>query len=160
MGVSYQLQTGGGSNLGAPVTGTGAPIQFGAYPNGQYQVVVTADGCTQTITGTIAATIVPCNISVPNFCTCNAPDGRAGVTVKISAPSGQNWTVKAVTGLYAATSPPAPAAPVPMPVGTPLTDIGGNMYTLDGIRLTDKGYWVQVTNGSTDFDVMVGNAAW
>ena len=160
MGVSYQLQTGGGSNLGAPVTGTGAPIQFGAYPNGQYQVVVTADGCTQTITGTIAATIVNCNIAVPNFCTCNAPDGRAGVTVKISAPSGQNWTVKAMTGLYAATSPPAPAAPVPMPVGTPLTDIGGNMYTLDGIRKTDKGYWVQVTNGSTDFDVMVGNAAW
>lgn len=135
-GVNYQLQTGNGDNLGAPVTGTGAPIGFGIYPNGTYQVVAN-DGCTEPITGTINAQQGHCAISVPNFCTCNAPDGRAAVTVKISAPSGQNWTVKAVIGLYAATSPPAP---VPMPVGTPLTDIGGTMYTLDGIRKTDKGY--------------------
>lgn len=159
IGSTYQLQTGGG-NLGAPVGGTGGPLSFGRYPNGLYQVVITSAGSTQTVTGTVAGIAMPCNIAVPNFCTCNAPDGRAAVTVKISAPSGQNWTIKAVIGLYSAASPPAPAAPVPMLVGTPLTYIGGNMYTLDGIRLTDRGYWVQVTNGSIDFDVMVGNAAW
>lgn len=90
----------------------------------------------------------------------NTTDSRAEVTVKMFAPSGQNSTVKAVIGLHNASSPLAPAAPIPMPIGTPLTDIGGNMYTLDGIRLTTKGFWVQVTNGSSDFDVMVGNASW
>ncbi|MBK6930263.1 MAG: hypothetical protein IPH12_05140 [Saprospirales bacterium] len=159
-GYSYQLQTSGGSNLGAPVAGTGFPITFGSYPNGDYQVVVTGPGPTQTITGTVNGTPGNCGISVPNFCFCNATDGRAPVTVKMSAPSGQNWTVKVVMGLYLTSSPPAPAAPTPMPVGTALTDIGGNMYTLDGIRLTTKGFWVQVTNGSSDFDIMVGNASW
>ena len=36
----------------------------------------------------------------------------------------------------------------------------GNMYTLDALRLTTKGYWIQVTNGSTDLDIQVGNPAW
>ncbi len=54
----------------------------------------------------------------------------------------------------------APAAPTPVPIGAPLNYIGGNMYTLDALRLTTKGYWVQVTNGATDFDIMIGNASW
>lgn len=160
IGSTYQLQTAGGANLGAPVAGTGMPLSFGVYPNGAYRVIVTSANPQQIITGTVAAQSEPCGIDVPGHCTCNSSDGRAGVEVKVSAPSGQNWTVKAVIGLYAVSSPPAPALPIPMPVGTPLTYLGGNMYQLDGIRLTAKGYWVQVTNGSTDFDIMVGNAAW
>ncbi|MBK6931996.1 MAG: hypothetical protein IPH12_14480 [Saprospirales bacterium] len=77
-----------------------------------------------------------------------------------SAPAGQNWTVKAVIGLYDAASPPAPGALIPLVTGQPLPYAGGGMYELLALRRTDKGYWVQLTNGTTDKDVMVGNAAW
>ncbi|MBL7774599.1 MAG: hypothetical protein JNK89_01275, partial [Saprospiraceae bacterium] len=160
LGSSYQLQTSGGANLGGPEAGTGGPLSFGAYPNGAYQVVISSAGPTQTVTGTVAGSVAPCNIAAPDFCSCNAPDGRAPATLKISAPAGQTWTVKAVIGLYDAGSPPAPGALIPLAVGAPLTYMGGGMYTLDALRRTDKGYWVQVTNGSTDKDLMVGAPAW
>ncbi len=158
MGVTYQLQTGNGVNLGSPVMGTGNPIYFGMYPNGNYQVVVTANYCTQTVTGTVNAQQGVCAISSPDFCACNAADSQAPVTVKINAPEGQNWTVKAVIGLYDAGSPPNTL--IPLAIGTPLSYLGGNMFGLDALRRTDKGWWVQLTNGSTDKDVMVGNAEW
>lgn len=31
------------------------------------------------------------------------------------------------------------------------------MYTLDAKRLNNAGYWIQVTNGACDLDIMVGN---
>jgi hypothetical protein len=160
LGSTYQLQTGGGANLGAPLAGTGGPLSFGLYPNGAYQVVITSAGPTQTVTGAVAGTVAPCGIAVPGFCACNAADGRAPVTVKITAPEGQIWTVKAVIGLYDAASPPAPGALIPLVTGQALPYAGGGMYELLALRRTDKGYWVQLTNGTTDKDVMVGNAAW
>lgn len=60
-----------------------------------------------------------------------------------------------MTGLYTAAHPHTP-----IPGGTPLLDAGGNMYTLDAARSATKGYWVRVTNGTTDLDIMVGNASW
>ncbi|MCB9331719.1 MAG: VCBS repeat-containing protein, partial [Lewinellaceae bacterium] len=158
MGVTYQLQTGNGVNLGPTVLGTGSPIYFGMYPNGNYQVVVTANYCTQTVTGTVNAQQGVCAVSAPDFCSCDATDGRASVTVKINAPEGQIWTVKAVIGLYDPGSPPNTL--IPLAVGTPLVYLGGNMFGLDALRRTDKGYWVQLTNGITEKDLMVGNAGW
>ncbi|MCB9331717.1 MAG: hypothetical protein H6574_11585 [Lewinellaceae bacterium] len=158
MGVTYQLQTGNGQNLGQPVIGTGNPIYFGMYPNGAYQVVVSANYCTQTVTGTVNAKQGVCAVSAPDFCSCDAANGRAPVSVKINAPEGQIWTVKAVIGLYDAGSPLNTL--IPLAVGTPLVYLGGNMFGLDALRRTDKGYWVQLTNGSTDKDLMVGNAGW
>lgn len=153
VGVLYQLQTSGGTNLGAPVSGTGAPISFGAYPNGNYNVVIVGGACSGTLMATVNATVGACNIDVPDFCSCNAPGEFTQVTIKINAPDGQNWTMKAVTGLYSAPN-------VPLAVGTPLMPIGGNMYTLTALRDNAKGYWVQVTNGSTSLDIMVGNPSW
>ena len=154
-GATYQLQDNGGNNIGAPRTGTGGPLSFGSYPNGTYKVVGTNGNCTGEAMVTVNATAIECTVNVPNYCTCDQADGYAPVTVKVGAPAGQNWTVKAVIGLYTAALPHTPIA-----VGTPLQYVGGNMYTLDAARSTTKGYWVQVTNGFTDLDIMVGSPSW
>ncbi|MEZ4942952.1 MAG: Calx-beta domain-containing protein [Saprospiraceae bacterium] len=159
-GVSYQLQDAGGNNLGAPLPGNGGSIYFGCHPNADYRVVATGPDCAQTATATVNGTQVACSIVIPDFCSCNSPDGRSTATLKVNAPANQNWTVKAVIGLYDAASPAPPAAPTPLAIGTALNYIGGEMYTLEVLRLNDKGYWVQLTNGKTDLDVQVGNASW
>ncbi len=156
VGVSYQLQTGAGANLGAPVAGTGSPIFFGTYPNGNYRVIASDGmGCTASATGTVNATPGVCEIDVPNFCACADPGGFTVVTIKITAPAGQNWTVKEVIGLYGTTNPYPQVT-----VGTPLNYIGGNMYTLDAARSNIHGFYIKVTNGFTDLDIMVGNPSW
>ncbi len=160
VGVTYQLQDNGGTNLGSPQAGNGGTIYFGVHPNGTYKVVATGASCSNIATETVNAAASACAIVVPNYCVCDAPDGRASVTVQVTAPAGQNWTVKNVIGLYSLASPPAPNAPTPLLLGTSLNYTGPNTYTLDAIRLTTKGFWVQVTNGFTDLDVMVGNASW
>lgn len=154
-GVTYQLQDNGGNNLGAPRIGTGGPLYFGSYPNGTYKVVATQGNCMGEATANVNANGIACGISVPDYCTCNSPDGYTPVTIKIGAPDGQNWTVKDVIGLYSPVNPFPPIA-----IGTPLQPIGGGMYTLDAARSNTKGFWVQVTNGFTDFDVQVGNPSW
>ena len=105
-------------------------------------------------------------IEVSNVCSCNnipskptakgmPADDRKYITVKVTASPAQNWTVKDITGLYSTSSPPAPADPILLTPGTALNDAGAGMYTLDAIRLTTTGFWVQVTNGSCDLDIMV-----
>ncbi|MCB0532933.1 MAG: SprB repeat-containing protein [Saprospiraceae bacterium] len=153
-GAMYQLQTGGGMNIGAPVLGNGAPINFGAFPNGNYKVVVTGGLCDAMLPVMVNATPVNCRIDVPDFCTCNSPGGYTPVTVKAIAPEGQNWEVIGVVGLY---------GPDPYPqitVGMPLNYIGGNMYTLDAYRDNTKGYFVKISNGYTEKDIQVGNPSW
>lgn len=154
-GAMYQLQTGGGVNLGAPVAGNGSPINFGAYPVGNYKVVITGGTCNETIMANVTSTPVGCAVQVPNYCTCNGPDGYAPITIKINAPEGQVWTVKDVIGLYGPQNPFPQIAP-----GAVLNYVGGNMHTLDAARSNTKGFWVQVTNGYTDLDIMVGTPAW
>ena len=155
VGVNYQLQTAGGMSLGAPVAGTGNPFYFGTYPNGNYKVVATDGmGCTATTTATVNATPDVCEIDAPDICTCDAPGGYTPVTIKINAPAGQNWEVKAVIGLYGANPYPQIA------VGTPLTDIGGNMHTLNAYRSNVNGFFIVVTNGYTDLNIAVGIPSW
>ena len=148
VGVNYQLQTNAGGNLGAPVAGTGNPIFFGPYPNGTYRVVAT-DGmfCTASTTGTVNAEPGVCLIDVPDVCDCTGPDGRGEVTIKVTAPEGQVWTVLEVVGLYSDTNPYPQIT-----VGTTLNYIGGNMYTLKATRLATKGFYIKLSNGFTELE--------
>ncbi|MBK8966917.1 MAG: DUF1566 domain-containing protein [Lewinellaceae bacterium] len=91
-------------------------------------------------------------VDVPDHCTCNDPSGYTVVTIKVTAAAAQNWTVKAQNGLY----DPMNTALL-IPIGAPLTDAGGGMYTLDAKRKNTDGYWIQVTNGACDLDIRVGN---
>ncbi len=160
--VHYQLKQWGGSNIGSPLPGTGNALDFGMQPQGSYTVIATSDVCGNTapMNGPAAVEVGNCAVMLPDHCGCNSPDGRTVTTLKVQALPGQNWEVQDVIGLYNIGSPPSPADPVPLAVGAALNYIGGNMYTLDVIRLNDKGYWVLLTNGDTDLDIMVGNASW
>ncbi|MEZ4943102.1 MAG: hypothetical protein R3D58_19670 [Saprospiraceae bacterium] len=159
--VQYQLRR-NGTPLGTPLPGTGMALDFGMQPVGSYSVVATSDICGNTalMNGPASVQVGACGISIPDHCSCNTPDGRSTVTLKVSALAGQNWTVKAVIGLYDGGSPPAPAAPTPLAVGTPLNYIGGDMYTLEVLRLNDKGYWVELTNGDSNLNISVGGPGW
>ncbi len=161
VGVRYQLRQ-NNADLGMPHPGTGSEFTFGEYPAGVYTVVATDDQCGNTaeMNGPASVLVGPCSIAAPNHCVCENPDGRAPVTVSVSALPGQNWTVKDVIGLYSTASLPPPAAPTPLMVGTPLNYTGNNTYSLDALRLNDKGFWVRVTNGMTDLDIAVGVASW
>ncbi|TNE62694.1 MAG: HYR domain-containing protein [Bacteroidetes bacterium] len=160
-GVSYQLKR-NGINTGAPVPGTGSLLDFGMQPTGSYTVVASSDICGNTAEMNGPAQVVagPCDISVPDHCDCEDPSGRTPVTLKVSALPGQTWTVKAVIGLYDTSSPALPAPQTPLAVDTPLTYIGGDMYTLNVYRLNNKGYYVVLTNGDSDRDIQVGNPSW
>ncbi|MCW3120595.1 MAG: Conserved repeat domain protein [Flavipsychrobacter sp.] len=60
-GVNYQLWL-GGSAVGAPISGSGSPIDFGIIaPSGTYTVVATnpVTGCSSNMTGSAIITIIP-----------------------------------------------------------------------------------------------------
>ncbi|TNE61573.1 MAG: DUF1566 domain-containing protein [Bacteroidetes bacterium] len=99
-------------------------------------------------------------ISAPDACTCDDPSGRTAVRIIVKGASGETWNVKNVIGLYDQMSPPPPAAPVLIPVGTqlPAFPLMLDSFYLDAFRLNNNGYWIQVTNGTCDLDIKVGNA--
>jgi hypothetical protein len=155
VGAMYQLQTSGGANVGAPVAGSGTAISFGSHPNGNYKVVITGGTCNGTLTATVNGTATACAIAVPDVCGCDDPSGYSGITIKITAPALQTWTVVEVIGLY------GPANPFPqLTPGTPLTYIGGGMYTLAASRKNNKGFYVKVSNGYTEKEIQVSNPSW
>ncbi|MBK8968954.1 MAG: hypothetical protein IPM36_20230 [Lewinellaceae bacterium] len=156
-GAIYKLQStgGGGIFLDSSLVGTGSSLVFGAFPNGSYQVTITGGTCDGTISGTIDGTAADCPIALPGHCACDDPSGFTPVTVKVTAPPFQNWTVTEVIGLYGPSNPYPPIA-----VGTPLNYIGGNMYTLDAARDNTKGYFVRVSNGFTEKVIQVGYPSW
>jgi trimeric autotransporter adhesin len=101
--------------------------------------------------------VLSCMLVVTTPCDCknNATtptNGQFNTTVTVNAPSGQSWTVFTAPGLYLTTSPAPPAAPIPVPFGTALTEVvlGGGVsnYVLNGIHVDAVGYMVTVTNGS------------
>ncbi len=162
IGINYQLKR-NGMAVGAPVPGTGGALNFGPQAiAGAYEVsgIHAVNGCMVMMTGSATVSTTDCSTQAPNYCACDGPDGRAPVTIKATAPPGQTWTVKNVIGLYSTSSPAAPAAPTPLAIGTPLVYMGSNMYAVDALRLTTKGFWVQVTNGTVDQDIQVGNPSW
>ncbi|MFN8303110.1 MAG: hypothetical protein U0U46_11495 [Saprospiraceae bacterium] len=152
-GVNYQLQINNVNN-GAPVAGTGNPINFGTFTtSGTYTVVASnTSGCSANMTGSVTVSSFNCSIEISDPCVClnNATtltNGQFGETIKVNAPGTQTWTVTAVTGLYSTASLAPPSAPTPIPVGTVLSNIGGNMFQLEGRHIDALGYSITVSNG-------------
>jgi hypothetical protein len=60
-GISYQLYNTTTGAVGAPVSGTGGPITFGAQPTGTYMVIATntTTSCTNNMNGTAASSLNP-----------------------------------------------------------------------------------------------------
>ncbi|MEZ4926222.1 MAG: hypothetical protein R3A50_08095 [Saprospiraceae bacterium] len=151
--VNYQLFQ-GGIATGGPVAGTGAAISFGPHLAGTYTVVAThtQGACTANMSGSATVSNFNCTIEISDPCVClnNATtltNGQFGETIKVNAPSTQVWVVESVTGLFSASSPAPPTAPIPISVGTMLVNIGGNMFTQDGRHVDAIGYMITVGNG-------------
>ncbi|MEZ4981408.1 MAG: hypothetical protein R2769_07430 [Saprospiraceae bacterium] len=67
------------------------------------------------------------SITDPCECKNNATtltNGQFDEVIQVNAPDGQTWTVTAVTGLFASSSPAPPAAPAPISVGTRINSFG------------------------------------
>ena len=153
IGFNYQLQVNAG-NIGAPLAGTGAALNFGNQTTvGVYTVVATsaAGNCTSTMNGSATVSTYNCSIAITDPCIClnNATtltNGQFGEVIQVSAPSNQIWTVTAVIGLYLNSSPAPPALPILIPIGTVLTNLGNNIFQLTGIHIESVGYTITVTN--------------
>ena len=159
--VNYQLRL-NGNPTGAPVAGTGAAISFGTHLTaGTYTVVAThtQGGCTSVMSGIASVASYNCSAVITDPCVClnNATtlsNGQFSESLKINAPGTQTWTVTAVDGLYTAGSPAPPAAPLSIPAGTLLVNIGGNMFTLNGKHIDAIGYTITVSNSNgTSFNL-------
>ncbi|MGB4847756.1 MAG: HYR domain-containing protein, partial [Saprospiraceae bacterium] len=157
VGVNYQLQL-NNVNTGAPMAGTGNALNFGTVTAvGTYTIIgtSTATGCSATMTGSAIVSTFNCTNQIFDPCTClnnatNLTNGQFAETIKVNAPSIQNWIVTAVSGLYQITSPAPPAAPIPIAVGTVLTNLGAgmNMFIISGIHVDAIGYTLSVSNGA------------
>ncbi|MCB0575586.1 MAG: hypothetical protein KDC61_13590, partial [Saprospiraceae bacterium] len=103
-------------------------------------------------------------IQVTDPCVCknNATtltNGQFGETIKIESLSGKTWTVTAVNGLYLASSPPPPAAPLPVTVGMTFTEnpLNSGDYFLNGIHIDDLGYTITAQSESGEV-LTIGNS--
>ncbi len=93
-GINYQLVKDGTTNIGTPVSGTGAAISFGTYSvSGSYTVVATASGtgCTSNMNG--AAVIVAANNPAQfNVTGGGTTCGATGIAVGLSgSETGVNY---------------------------------------------------------------------
>lgn len=103
----------------------------------------------------ISVTVTNCQVTAVDPCTCknNATtltNGQFNETIQVmNAPTGQTWTVTAVTGLYNSNSAAPPAPPTPITVGTVLTEspAGSGIYILPGVHVDALGYTISVSNG-------------
>ncbi|MBK7872227.1 MAG: hypothetical protein IPJ74_16910 [Saprospiraceae bacterium] len=114
------------------------------------------DGCiVANLSQAISITVTNCQVTALDPCTCknNATtltNGQFDETIQVmNAPTGQTWTVTAITGLYDINSAAPPAAPTPIPVGTVLTEspAGSGTYILPGVHVDAQGYTISVSNG-------------
>ncbi|MEM9836698.1 MAG: Calx-beta domain-containing protein [Bacteroidota bacterium] len=81
----------------------------------------------------------------------------------VDAPAGETWTVTQINGLFASASSAPPVAPIPIPIGTVLTEqptgtTGVSNYVLTGIHVDDIGYSIMVSNGITTLGI--SNRCW
>lgn len=119
-------------------------------------------GCTTSCEFEIMVISCQPEISVTDPCSCknNATtldNGQFDEFVSLVAPSGQTWTVTAVSGLFSAASPAPPAAPVDNLLGASLTETdngdGTSTYRIDGIHVDGAGFEITVSNGSASGSV-------
>ena len=155
--------TGGIAPIGYSWTGpagfTASTEDIGSLKVGAYNVTVTSgNGCTATgsviLIGPGTCNTGTISISDPCRCKNNATtlqNGQFDEQIKVTAGSGQNWTVVTVTNLYQPTSPPPPAAPILITAGTPFVEspAGSGIYLLNGIHVDSLGYTITVTNGAS-----------
>ena len=163
------------------LTITASQTAFDCDDLGTTQVTITiTDPCGNTATCTITVTVVegdaPCTPeydvdgSDPCVCLNNATDlsnGQFSELIQIHALAGQTWSVVSSTGLYMASSPAPPAAPVPIANGTLLTpgdqdgldnDGDGNVdeadeiqyYTLAARHVDAQGFMATLGNNIGD----------
>ncbi|MBU6158213.1 MAG: autotransporter-associated beta strand repeat-containing protein [Bacteroidetes bacterium] len=96
-GVSYQLVRGGSTNVGSPVSGTGAAISFGLQTTaGTYTVSATntTTGCFNTMTGsaTVVINAIPSTPQIGVIIQPSCTVTTGSVTLN-SLPSSGTWTV-------------------------------------------------------------------
>ncbi len=158
--------TGGIAPITYSWTGPGGFIasteDIGGLKVGAYNVTVTSgNGCTAT-SSVILVGPGTCNsgtiIADPCVCKNNATtlqNGQFDEQVRVTAGSGQIWTLVTNTGYYQPTSPPPPAAPILIPIGTVLIEspAGSGNYILNGVHIDSVGFSVTVTNGSSTLSV-------
>ena len=139
------------------LTITASQTAFDCDDVGTTQVTITiSDPCGNTTTCTINVTVVegeaPCNPeydvtgSDPCVCLNNATDltnGQFSELIQIHALAGQTWSVVSSTGLYTATSPAPPAAPVPVANGAQFTPGDQDGLDNDGDGATDEADEIQ-----------------
>lgn len=74
-------------------------------------------------------------------------NGQFGETITINSASGESWFVVSSTDIYSVTSPAPPAAPTPIPNGTVIPEGLPGQYILDGIRMNNTNWTIEVSNG-------------
>ncbi|MBK7244875.1 MAG: HYR domain-containing protein [Saprospiraceae bacterium] len=144
--------TGGGTTA---VLNTTIPVAGNYFLYAILSPTPIATSCRPSANNTIIITL--CEVTISDPCSClnnatNTANGQFGEQVKVTAPSGQIWTLTANTGLFTTTSPAPPGTPVLIPLGTILTEMavgdGTSMYVLNGRHIDAKGYSVTVSNGT------------
>ncbi|MBN9385036.1 MAG: SprB repeat-containing protein, partial [Chitinophagaceae bacterium] len=110
-GVNYQLQL-NGSNMGSPVAGTGAVLNFGNQTSaGTYTVVAVnaTSGCSSSMSGSATVTIDPAPTVTPggpnNVCQSGSPSALTltGASVGGGATSGA-WSITSGGGTLSSTA--------------------------------------------------------
>ncbi|MBK9928670.1 MAG: carboxypeptidase regulatory-like domain-containing protein [Saprospiraceae bacterium] len=95
--------------------------------------------------------MISASIVGPCICKNNATNGKNGQfdeILDVMATPGGSWMIIQQTGMYLSTSPAPPAAPIPVPVGTMLNNVGLGMYRYNFVHIDSLGYTVRVTNGT------------
>jgi len=103
--------------------------------------------------------------ALPAECNCmdNATtleNGQFSELITIEAPTGQMWTVSAVSGLFESGSLPPPEQAVPVTAGAiiPETMPGSGIYQLSAIHVDGEGFSISVSN--TMETLTIGNTCY
>jgi|GEM_PF-5167604 len=126
---------------------------------GQYDTVWVVSQSTNGCFG--PATMIPfwvdsCMAMITDPCAClnnatTTTNGQFSELVEITGPTGQTWTVTAISGYFETTSAAPPAAPTPITVGTVLVETSPGVYQLPGRHVDAIGFSVSISNGFTTF---------
>ncbi|MCB0526630.1 MAG: hypothetical protein KDC86_19090, partial [Saprospiraceae bacterium] len=155
----------------AEITEVSAPAEYDCDDAGTIQsyTLIISDACGNTASCTLSVTISPFERCTPKIlitdpCVCknnatNLINGQFGETIKIESLAGKIWTITANTGLYSASSPAPPTAPILIPVGTTFTEmpVPSGDYFLSGVHVDALGYSITVTSESGEV-LTIGNS--
>lgn len=145
IGIDYQLKLNGTTDVGLPLSGTGALLDFGSQPlTGSYSVVATntLSGCTKNMAGSVPVVVsqLPANQTVTADNNGNYCIGGSGVHIGVAgSATGVSYQ------LYLSTTP----------VGT--YKIGNNKALDFGVKTAPGVYKVRATNATTGCAVDMAN---